>query len=198
MHALWIVPILSAFIGWITNMIAVKMLFHPKKPIHLPFFKIQGVIPRRKPQIAKSIAHIFDQDLFSGKDLGLIFEEMEMNEQTIPLIDEKIDKFIHQIKIDIPMASLVLNGELSESLKLKARGYLMEALPKIKEQLSSSIHEEGKIKIFIEDKINNFSIDKLESMIWHVATKELRTIEILGGVLGLIIGLLQCLLLFIL
>ena len=44
-------PFIGAVIGLVTNWIAIKMLFHPRKKI----LGIQGVIPKRKKEIAKRI-----------------------------------------------------------------------------------------------------------------------------------------------
>jgi len=49
-----LIPIIGAVIGLITNWIAVKMLFHPRKKI----FGIQGVIPKRKRDIARRIGDV--------------------------------------------------------------------------------------------------------------------------------------------
>ena len=49
-----LIPIIGAIIGLITNWIAVKMLFHPRKKI----FGIQGVISKRKKDIAKKIGDV--------------------------------------------------------------------------------------------------------------------------------------------
>jgi len=49
-----LIPFIGAIIGLITNWIAVKMLFHPRKKI----FGIQGVIPKRKKDIAKRIGDV--------------------------------------------------------------------------------------------------------------------------------------------
>lgn len=49
-----LIPFIGALIGLITNWIAVKMLFHPRKKI----FGIQGVIPKRKKDIAKRIGNV--------------------------------------------------------------------------------------------------------------------------------------------
>jgi len=48
------IPLIGAIIGLLTNWIAVKMLFHPRKEI----FGIQGVIPKRKKDIARRIGEI--------------------------------------------------------------------------------------------------------------------------------------------
>lgn len=37
---------IGAGIGWVTNYVAIKMLFRPYKEINLGLFKIQGLLPR--------------------------------------------------------------------------------------------------------------------------------------------------------
>ena len=49
----------------------------------------------------------------------------------------------------------------------------------------------------IEEKINAFDLIKIEEITLKIAQRELKHIEVLGGVLGAIIGLLQGILLFI-
>ena len=50
-----LIPILAAIIGWATNHLAVKMLFHPKKdPISLAGFTVQGVFQKDKTNSPKS------------------------------------------------------------------------------------------------------------------------------------------------
>ena len=46
-----IMVIISAAIGWITNWVAIKMLFRPHNEINLGLFKIQGLIPKRRAEI---------------------------------------------------------------------------------------------------------------------------------------------------
>jgi uncharacterized membrane protein YheB (UPF0754 family) len=49
----------------------------------------------------------------------------------------------------------------------------------------------------VEDKINSLDIAELEGMILDIASRELKHIELLGGVLGFLIGIIQGLLLLI-
>ena len=59
-------PVIGAAIGYLTNFIAVKMLFHPKKEIRLfghilPF--TPGAIPKGKPRLAKSVGNAVGNNL---------------------------------------------------------------------------------------------------------------------------------------
>ena len=55
MEAVYLLPLIAALIGWLTNLIAVKMLFHPRKSINLGFFSVQGVFPKRQKALAKKL-----------------------------------------------------------------------------------------------------------------------------------------------
>jgi uncharacterized membrane protein YheB (UPF0754 family) len=65
-------PIIGAVIGYFTNWLAVKMLFRPRNPIKigkhtLPF--TPGIIPKRKPALAKAVGKAVGEQLFTKDDL---------------------------------------------------------------------------------------------------------------------------------
>ena len=67
--SLLLLPFIAATIGWFTNFIAVKMLFHPRKPIKFLFFSFQGIFPKRQAQIAISVGKMVANDLLNAEDL---------------------------------------------------------------------------------------------------------------------------------
>ena len=48
----WLTPFVGAFIGWLTNYVAIKMLFRPREPWYILGFPMQGVMPRRQRDLA--------------------------------------------------------------------------------------------------------------------------------------------------
>lgn len=65
-------PLIGAVIGYITNWLAVKMLFRPRKALyigkmHVPF--TPGVIPRRQPALAKAFGKMVSEGLVRREDL---------------------------------------------------------------------------------------------------------------------------------
>ena len=185
------IPIVTAFIGWITNVVAVKMLFYPKKPWRFLFFRIHGLVPSRHEEMAVSVAKIFEEELLSGKELVSHFQEIDLEESVSPLISEKLSLFLNRLKGDFPMLGMFLNEELESQMKEKALTELVSMLPQVQELLAEKLHDCYNIRLLIEEKIRAFSIDRLEAIVMQVATKELTTIERLGAVLGFVVGLAQ-------
>jgi uncharacterized membrane protein YheB (UPF0754 family) len=187
----FLIPVVTGLIGWITNVIAVKMLFHPREPISLGFFSIQGVVPRRKKALGKAIAKIAHEELFSIKELSAKLQEVDLGEDLGVMVDKRMDHFIEGVKQAIPMAGMFLKGALLDDLKVKARAEFRHLIPEIKEKIGGVIESEVDLHGHIEEKVSNFSVRKIESIVMKVATNELKIVEILGGVLGLVIGIIQ-------
>lgn len=65
-------PLIGAVIGYVTNWIAVKMMFRPLKEIRIGKFKLPftpGIIPKNRKRIAKSIAIAINDNLLTNSDL---------------------------------------------------------------------------------------------------------------------------------
>ena len=65
-------PIVGGVIGYITNDLAIKMLFHPHKPLfigkwHVPF--TPGLIPSQKERIAKSLGGVISKQLLNAETI---------------------------------------------------------------------------------------------------------------------------------
>lgn len=81
-----ILPIaVGALIGYCTNYIAIKMLFHPRKPVQifgrtLPF--TPGVIPKNQGRIARAVGRAVGESLLTGDDLMGVLK-MEAVKDTI-------------------------------------------------------------------------------------------------------------------
>ena len=59
----WVLlPVVGAIIGFATNWLAIKMLFHPRKPR----FGVHGLLPRRQADLAKNIGAIVAEELITA------------------------------------------------------------------------------------------------------------------------------------
>lgn len=66
-------PLIGAAIGYFTNMIAVKMLFYPKREIRVFGRRLPltpGVIPKGRPRLAASVGHVIAHYLLTGEDIA--------------------------------------------------------------------------------------------------------------------------------
>ena len=192
MKQLLVMVLISGAIGWITNWVAIKMLFRPHKEINFGLFKIQGLIPKRKAEIGTGIASIIQNELISVKDVISNIDREEFSKRLNSLIDDVLDKNLKKkVKEKFPLLQMFFTDKVAKDIGNTIKDIVMENQEKIFEIFSNYAEENIDFEIIISDKISNFSLDKLEEIITLLAKRELKHIEVIGAILGMIIGAVQ-------
>lgn len=195
-------PAIGALIGFGTNYLAIKMLFRPINPIkigkkQIPF--TPGIVPKRKPEIAKAIGSAVGNELFTKEDIKkiLLSEEIEksllnsvskyLNENN-KTIKEFLKIYIEQNKYD--NIKLSLKEEIYDKVRKAILNMNLASI--ISKEASIAVKEQVKnplIKIFITDNmLNNISkviVNKIENyiqndgkdVIFNISEKEILNIE---------------------
>jgi len=62
---------IGGVIGYITNVVAIRLIFRPLNPIKIPILntEIIGLIPKRREEIATNIAKIVEEEFLSLDDI---------------------------------------------------------------------------------------------------------------------------------
>ena len=192
MKQLLIMIFISATIGWITNWVAIKMLFRPHKEINFGLFKIQGLIPKRRTEIGSGIANIIQNELISVKDVISNIDREEFSTRLNALIDEVLDKNLKKkVKEKFPFLQMFFTDKIAKDVGNTIKDIIMGNQEKIFEIFSNYAEENIDFEVIISDKISNFSLNKLEEIITFLAKKELKHIEVIGAILGMLIGAVQ-------
>ena len=183
---------IGAMIGWITNFIAIKMLFRPYKEINFFFFKIQGVLPKRKNEIGKSIAEVVNNELVSIKDIISKISADDIEENMGGIIDKILESRLkEEIVKNFPMAAFFLSDSMLEKIKGIIRQSILDNKDEMIKVFGEYLESKVDIKKIIAEKVDAFSLGKVEEIIVSLAKKELKHIEYIGAVLGAVIGLAQ-------
>ncbi|MEY4669531.1 MAG: hypothetical protein RL518_2230 [Pseudomonadota bacterium] len=193
-YSLWAllsVPAIAALIGYITNYIAVRMLFRPHKPVRLLGITFQGLVPRRQKEIAASLGSMIERDLFSQEDIHAALSGTETAEEATAFLSEQIDAFAQKIGAQNPMVGMFLQGPLLDQIKQTLAAQMSERFPEFMERVVTRVEHRLDVSEIVARKIEGFDLSKLESLIYEVSARELKTIEVLGGVLGFLVGLAQ-------
>ena len=92
-------PLLGGIIGYITNDLAIRMLFRPRKAYYIGKFHIPftpGLIPSRKADLAQSIGNIVSQQLLNEETL----RQTLLSEEAVGKLRDKIRSVIHGFSED--------------------------------------------------------------------------------------------------
>jgi uncharacterized membrane protein YheB (UPF0754 family) len=191
-YILLLIPVISGFIGWITNWVAIKMLFHPRKPVRFLGVTIQGIFPKRQQQFAAKLGKLVSEELLSFEEIKTVIANPNNLSSVMPMLEEAIDRFLKEkLSTTMPMISMFIGDKTIDKIKTVLTEEIEQMLPSLIDQYIDKIQDRLDLEKIVTEKVSNFSSDKLESILYQVMAKEFRFIEILGGILGFIIGLLQ-------
>lgn len=188
---LMILATIGGVIGWVTNYLAIKMLFRPFEPVAIPIinFQFQGLIPKRKTEIAKSIGETIEKELLSVDEIMNKLITSSNKGEIIALLKGKITEIVSE----------KLPSIIPSTFKGMISKYVNDVIDKEGEQIIDDLIETSikkasssiEISKMVEDKVNEFDMAQMEGIIIRIAQKELKHIEVLGGILGFMIGIFQ-------
>ena len=191
---IYALPFIAALTGWVTNWVAVKMLFHPREPKNFGFFKVQGVFPKRQKLLAEKLGDVVANELFSIDDVVNKMKEAD-NSEVLKFVELKLDNFINnKIGQEMPMLAMFLNDDIKAKIKGVLLSEIQEVIPGVVDSYANKLKNDINVKEIVYKKVVNFSSNKLEKILYSIMKKEFKFIEILGAILGFIIGIIQVIL----
>ena len=183
----------GTLIGWFTNYLAIKLLFRPYKEMNFFFFKIQGLIPKRRDEISENIADVVERELISVDDIENKLKEVEFDDGMMEkvldkLVEEKLKKSILEKN---PLLKMIINDSMVDKIKKYFKNMILENKDEILSEMIKIGKEKIDFKEIILEKMKNFSLEEIEKIILSISKNELKHIEIIGGVLGGLIAVFQ-------
>ncbi len=195
MKLLYLIPFISAFIGWFTNWIAIKMLFHPKNPVKILGITFIGIFPKRQIQFAEKLGKLVSDELLSFQDIESKITNPTNIDQLMPQIDAHIDHFLRvKLADQMPVISMFIGDKTIQQMKSVFMAELKELFPGIMKSYMGNLQRDLDLEKIVVEKVKGFSSDKLEQILNDIMSKEFRFVEIIGGVLGFLIGIMQVIL----
>lgn len=191
---LLLLPVISAFIGWVTNWVAIKMLFHPREPKRILGFTLQGIFPKRQKVFAEKLGKLVGEELLSFNDIEQKITSPDNLKKVMPMIEGHIDDFLRKkLSEQMPVISMFIGDKTINSLKQLFMQELDTLFPQVMKNYTTNLKADLDLEKIVVEKVAAFSSDKLESILYQIMAKEFRFVEIIGAVLGFLIGLIQVL-----
>ena len=175
---IYTLPLIGALIGWLTNYIAIKMLFHPRDEVRILFIPIQGVFPKRQRDFARKLGQVVSEELVSVEDLTDHLKEKATSEAILNHIALRLEEGIaSRLPRAFPMLAMLMSGDMTEKIK----SFLLEQIGSLNaeliDKLSSELENELDVHRIVEEKVAAFSSDKLEEILFSIMRREFKFVE---------------------
>ena len=185
-----ILAVIGGFIGYVTNVVAIRLIFRPIEPIKIPILNIEivGLIPKRRAEIAANVGEIIQEEFLSMDEILANIITDEDKEEVVRYIKARVKIIIHEKVSFIPSGiKNMIQDYLGEIIESEVK----QSIDELSKNIINKANERIDIQKMVEDKINELDLYELEEIIIRIAKKELKHIEFLGLVLGVLIGIAQ-------
>lgn len=177
-----IAPLLGGVIGYITNDIAIRMLFRPHTAkyilgVHIPF--TPGIIPKEKGRIAEAIGGVISENLMNKE----VLEKYLLSEDMIGKIRSAVEEFITTQQRNNETVSQFLGHYLSkEEIDTISRNINQSITKQTYEKLADSSVGEKVAHIAVDHVAQKLTIDGAQELLSGIGGA-------LGGLGGMAAGL---------
>lgn len=169
----FVAPLLGGLIGYITNDIAIRMLFRPHKAkyllgIHIPF--TPGIIPKEKGRIAEAIGGVISENLMNNE----VLEKYLLSDEMIGKVRSAVEEFISTQQQNQESVARFLGHYLSN-----------DEIDTIAQNINQSITKQTYEKLAdssVGDKVAHIAIDHVAQKLTIDGAQEL--LSGIGGALG--------------
>ncbi|MGI6037348.1 MAG: DUF445 domain-containing protein [Limnochordia bacterium] len=189
---LLVFPLIAAGIGWLTNVVAIRMLFVPRRPRKIFGYTLQGLLPRRQGELAKAIAEVVETELLPMDKLVARFDTREFRRNMTNTVVRHVEnRLLEGLPGIIP---LQIRRFVANNVREPLTREVDLLIGQMSRSVSKQLQEEARLGPVIEERVRELDLMELEALVLSLASRELRHIEFLGAVLGFIVGLIQLLL----
>jgi uncharacterized membrane protein YheB (UPF0754 family) len=191
----YLIPVvLSTFTGWITTWIAIKMLFHPRRPIRFAGLTLQGIFPKNQRHIAEKLGQVVGRELLSFDEIEQKITNPDNINRLRPEIEAHIDGFLrNRLTAQFPILSMFVGEKTIGQLKEGFMTELESLFPVLMKSYMGKLQQDLDLEKIVTEKVAGFSSEKLEDILKQITKKEFLFLEFVGGFFGFLIGLFQLL-----
>lgn len=186
------IPLVAALIGYVTKLVAIKMMFEPVEFIGVrPFLGWQGIVPRRAARMASIAVDTMTRDLISAKEvIARLDPELVAREIAEPM-RKATDEIVREIMAEFQPG---LWDAMPEPVHALVIARAQAEVPHIVREVLTDIQRDPDAVFDLKDMvITNLVTDKalLNRIFQEAGRKEFRFIARSGIWFGGTIGLLQ-------
>jgi uncharacterized membrane protein YheB (UPF0754 family) len=168
----WLLPIQGVIVGYLTNWIALRLIFRPLNPWHIGPIKIQGLFLKRQNEVSQRYAYMFQKQVLNGRN---ILSEV-LYKRTFKVINEKAQ-----------LNAIELSSDWRDKFELEINNGMKE--------LEDMLDRVMKVEKTLAQSMASMPTAEFEPLLRSAFQEDEIILLIFGSILGAIVGAAQIFLL---
>ncbi len=189
----YLMPFTYAFVGWMTNVVALKMTFYPLEFVGIkPFLGWQGIIPRKAHKMASKSVDVITERLLKIEEVFDKVDPRQVEKEIGPMLNQVTQDVIKDVVDDInPRLWELLPDPVRQQINDQARAETSRTIEKIIHDIRANIYHVFDLKNLVLKSLTGSNVVLIVEMFQTVGAPEFKFIERSGLYFGFILGLIQ-------
>ncbi len=157
-------PLIGAFIGYLTNRVAIRMLFRPLKEWRIFGIRIPmtpGVIPSKRHDLALNIGEMVGEHLLTGKEVANSLEKKKFQQHLSDLIEKRVEGVLQKDRGPIV-------SQIPEDFRKYYETLVGNTVYHLQVYIHSFIHSDEflqKVHFNLDEKINSLLLKDIDTFL---------------------------------
>lgn len=193
----WVLPVAGLLVGYLTNWIALKMIFLPQKPQKYGPVIVQGLFHKRQKEVAADYGALIADEILTP---GNMIEEIvngKLSDNLIDLVTRHVKSAVdEQAGITKPFVVLAVGGEAYKGMKEAAVSTFVANIPEALRHIEDYAQDAMDVKNTIVDRMQQLTPEQFEGLIRPAFEEDEWMLITVGAALGFAAGVAQLMFIF--
>eukprot|EP00004_Rigifila_ramosa_P011123 TRINITY_DN2345_c1_g1_i1.p1 TRINITY_DN2345_c1_g1~~TRINITY_DN2345_c1_g1_i1.p1 ORF type:complete len:417 (+),score=115.67 TRINITY_DN2345_c1_g1_i1:36-1253(+) len=194
----WLLPVCGFLNGYLTNLIALKMIFEPVEPINICGFSYQGLFLKRQKEVAVEYAALVSEKILNAKNIIWAIIRGPSSDKLFKIIHRHVKRAVDDFSgISRPLIQMTIGTDKYLDVKQKVCDRIIDDLPSSMQYIHAYTDRALDVENTIREKLAALPPRDFEGLLHPVFQEEEWKLILVGGVLGALVGVGQVFFIFV-
>lgn len=188
-----LMPLTYGFVGWFTNLVALRMTFYPLAFVGIPpYLGWQGIVPRKASGLALKSVNMLSEKLIRIDEFFTRLKPQILEKQFLPIVEKNIpDISEHMVESLDSHLKHFISPQTLQQMEDKAHQESIAKVKEITEHLSQDIKKVFNFKSLVLRSLTGKNVKLIVDIFQEVGQNEFRFILKSGWHFGALLGTVQ-------
>ena len=194
----WVLPVMGFLVGYLTNVLALKLIFEPKRPRVIGPWRIQGMFLKRQAEVSEAYARMITQNIVNTQNIMRAILHGEASGRLTAIIAAQVNRSVEAYAgLATPLVRFIIGSKDYALIKAQiAEGIVQGAADGPIQQLHGYAEEALDIERTLRERLTQLPAEQFEGLLRPVFQEDELKLILVGAALGLGAGIFQLLVVF--
>jgi uncharacterized membrane protein YheB (UPF0754 family) len=193
----WIMPVAGFLVGWVTNWMALKVIFQPVEPKNICGYTLHGIFLKRQTEVSAIFARVVCVEILHIKAIWTAIFNGRLSKNFSAMLRAHTLVFTDKLVAEIePLAIAAMGSEKFLQMKEDIAQKVLEKIPSVIDASYVYTQKALDMETTIREKMAELPCAQFEGVLHPAFEEDEIQLIALGGLLGAIVGVIQLYTLF--